>query len=775
MKRLVSILLAVAMAALLISGAAAEPPNADATDFIVIDQFGYRPDSSKTAVIRNPKQGPDSALSFTPGNSYSIVNAETGESVFKGAPTHKFDLDAASGDEIWWFDFSSVTQPGRYYVLDEQRNARSFTFSIADDVYNEVLKHAGRMFFYQRSGFAKAAPYADSRWTDSASHQQDKDCRLYSAPDNAALGRDLHGGWFDAGDYNKYTAWTSDYVENMLSIYRERPEAFGDNWNIPESGNGVPDILDEARWGMDFLLRLQNDNSVNYSTLGIPGYPTNVTDFDGSVLSIVGYAASGNSPPSTDNSPSRYGPPNTIATISAAKAYALGAIVFEEFDAAYAARLRTAALKAYEWADRNPAVYFKNNTGDNNSNGLGAGNQDPDPDGQYNISPRLVAKMQAGFYLNELTGEKKYLTPFEQNDAYKSLPLYAWGHMDMYRFENHTMYLNYLRLADADPAIAANVRAQLSKGIQPNFASKIGTDGYRSYLEQYPWGSNQHKGNTGSTFWYFAELDIDPAKSIEYADAAEDYLRYIHGVNPLNTVYLTNMNDYGASRSMTTIYHNWYSKWNRNGVSDAGPPPGYLPGGANAGFNVDGVFPGNLGVYGNPQSVRDEITELGNKIRAMAGGPPAKMYVDTDHTWPINTWEISEPMGAYQLTYIRLLSKFVQPVDADKDKDKDKEPVEKYDLRIEVLRVGGVDIVKITNVSGDTLSVKGLRIVMSETSQPRRLPAIILRDGVSFTMRGMSDNKSIVLKYAVVPDVQVQRIRLIDSKGVVKADSGANV
>src|SRR5690606_37489353 len=215
-----------------------------------------------------------------------------------------------SGDRAWWFDFSSLTAPGEYYVLDVDNAARSAVFTVADDVYREPLRHAVRTFFYQRAGFAKEAPFADAGWVDGASHVgpgQDTESRLYSAPDDASTERDLSGGWYDAGDYNKYTRWSADYVVSMLLAYEEHPAAFGDDFGIPESGNGVPDILDEARWGMDWLVRMQND--------------------DGSVLSIVGLDHA--SPPSAATGPSRYGSASKTATLATAAAFALGATIYD--------------------------------------------------------------------------------------------------------------------------------------------------------------------------------------------------------------------------------------------------------------------------------------------------------------------------------------------------------------------------------------------------------------------------------------------------------------
>ena len=130
------------------------------------------------------------------------------------------------------------------------------------------------MLFYQRAGQNKDAAHAGAGWTDGASFVgalQDHHCRLYSDKNNAATERDVWGGWYDAGDPNKYTSWTAGYVESLLRAYAENPTIWTDDYNIPESGNGIPDVLDEAKWGLDYLARLQGS--------------------DGSVLSIVGEPA----------------------------------------------------------------------------------------------------------------------------------------------------------------------------------------------------------------------------------------------------------------------------------------------------------------------------------------------------------------------------------------------------------------------------------------------------------------------------------------------------
>ena len=299
----------------------------------MVDQFGYLPGQQKIAVLRDPVTGFDNTEAFEPGATLRVVNTANNAVAFTGSATawNGGATDASSGDRAWLFDFSSVTAAGSYEILDVDRNVRSARFDIGANVYRPVLVQAVRTFFYQRAGHAKATPFAGAGWVDAASHLgplQDANARRYDAAQDASTERDLRGGWYDAGDYKKYTSWTSEYIVGLLHAYTENPGIWTDDFNIPESGNGVPDLLDEVKWGVDHLVRLQND--------------------DGSVLSIVGMAHA--SPPSSATGPSVYGRASTSATLSAAAAYAQAARVFGALNTpafnTYTAGLRTRAQEA---------------------------------------------------------------------------------------------------------------------------------------------------------------------------------------------------------------------------------------------------------------------------------------------------------------------------------------------------------------------------------------------------------------------------------------------
>ncbi len=577
------------------------------SDFIVIDQFGYREQAKKTAVI-----------SRNPGTNFQVINEASGNAVFSGTPIvfNSGETDAASGDKIWHFDFSSVTTPGRYYILDQTNNLRSFPFSIANNVYNDVLKAAVKMLYYQRAGTNKPAQYAGETWADGFNFSQDEYTRLFSAKNDASTEKDLKGGWFDAGDYNKYTKWTADYIETMLFTFEENPEVFSDDYGIPESGNGVPDILDEAKWGIDWLLKMQNA--------------------DGSVLSVQGLGTG--SPPSSVTKPSYYGPASATATFGAVKAFAIASRFFNSRgETDYAEILKTAAIKAWNWGVAHPDSIFHNNSEDQGSKDLAAGDQE-----LSDAWDRVENYINAAFSLYEITGADSLLEIFENNLS--ELPLYAWGNvMQQYRHTQHMLYMRYLNSQHGSASVKSNMKNKLGIAFEKSgdFLGAYQSDGYRAFIYSYQWGSNKVKADYGITFYKWNIVN----PSADYKDIAEDYLHYIHGVNPLNTVYLSNMESYGASKSLTCIYHTWFSE-----KSNISPAPGYLPGGPNENYGLDACCPSSCGSAANNARC--------NLVSIPQNEPPAKMYKDINHDWPINTWEISEPSNGYQLSYIRLLSKF---------------------------------------------------------------------------------------------------------------------
>jgi hypothetical protein len=600
--------------------------------FIVVDQFGYLPGRQKIAVLRDPVTGFDGADAYTPGATIQVVNTANNAVVLSGAAVawNGGATDTSSGDRAWLFDFSAVTAAGTYEILDVDRNIRSARFDIGDGVYRPVLVQAVRTFFYQRAGHAKATPFAAPAWVDGASHLgplQDANARRYDAPQDAATERDLRGGWYDAGDCNKYTNWTAGYVIDLLHAYAENPTVFTDDFNIPESGNGVPDLLDEVKWGVDHLVRMQNA--------------------DGSVLSIVGVACS--SPPSSTTGASLYGTASTSATLSAAAAFAQSARIFGSLGApafdAYAAQLRTRAEDAWAWAVANPGVVFRNNEQSAGTAGLGAGQQETDDAG------RLAKRLLAAVYLFALTGDTPYRDFVDTN--YTTVPMFASFWLSPFNSEQTQALLLYASLPGATPGVATAIRdryVSLWNGADGWGAVTSRRDPYGAFITDYTWGSNAVKALAGGMFVDQETYGLGAQSTADRLNAGADYLHYLHGVNPLGKVYLSNMSAFGAEDSVDQFYHSWFSDgsalWDSVSASTHGPPPGFVVGGPNPSYNWDDRCPGVSSACG------------ATVPSPPAGQPPQKSYLDFNTSWPLNSWSVTENSNGYQTSYIRLLARY---------------------------------------------------------------------------------------------------------------------
>ena len=616
-----------------VSSSFAVPPAVD--NHIKVDQFGYRTTGKKIAVISNPQIGYNLANTFTPGTTYQVKRWSDDAVMFTGTITawNGGATHMQSGDKIWWFDFSSFTTPGSYYVCDVTNNVRSYQFDINDCVYLSTMKQALRTYYYQRCGTAKASPYAQTGWTDTPCHIgsiQDADCRLYSSPTNTATSKNLSGGWHDAGDYNKYVNYTFSPMIDLMLAYSENKTVWGDDYNIPESGNGIPDILDEVKYELDWLLKMQNSN--------------------GSVLSMVGVMSGGGSPPSIDNNQRVYGSASTSAAFTAAALFALGAIQFNSINPTYAGTLQTAAINAWNWAVANPNVTFFN-----------AGLiQSSDQEAFIGTYGRLVRKTAAASFLFARTGNATYRTCFDTTYTKMNLMIFPGAIPIEPETAQQDMMLYYASLALATPSVASAIKNAYSNSLQTDSANVIAyttqIDAYRAFITSadYNWGSNSIKARQGIMFTNMLTYNLDPPNNTNYNNAAQGFINYLHGINPTAFCYLSNMGSYGGENSINEFYHHWFKDgsllWDRVGTSTYGPAPGYLVGGPNKFYDVDSCCIGTCNT--NTLCNLAFVTPPNNQ-------PVQKSYKDWNASWPQNSWTITENSCVYQASYVRLLSRFL--------------------------------------------------------------------------------------------------------------------
>lgn len=600
---------------------AAEGP-AGSSRHILVDQFGYLPTDPKVAVIRSPQLGFDAKDSFVPGSRYEVRRVDDGKIAFEGTLVawDGGSVESSSGDRGWWFDFSKVTSPGRYQVIDVERKEASAAFSIDPHVYRNVLKAAMRTFFYQRSGFAKRAPYAEPCWTDGVSYagpNQDTEAHDVTDRGNRTKVRDLSGGWFDAGDTNKYVTNAVQSVHQLLDAYRANPDAFTDEFNIPESGNGIPDLIDEVRWETDWLKKMQ--------------FP------DGGVALKLGEIVYGPaSPPSSDRNERYYVPSCTSATIAAAGIFAHASYAYKNFAAlaSDAEDLKRRAISAWNNYQAAPFHQIHCDTGV-----VHAGNAD------LNLDEQNAEAAEAAVYLYAATGDVSYQDYLKLH--YREMRPYRDVGWSRYNADQGEALLFYTTLPNADRALKAAIRADKRKDAEAGnqiYRFNPQDDLYRAFLHdaQYHWGSNNPRANYGNTNLDVVRYKIAVEDPEAYRVRALELLHYFHGVNPFGMVYLSNMYSLGATRSANAIYHTWFAhdtKWGDAKESQCGPPPGFVPGGPNVNAAKDGVP---------------------TRLVPPTGQPPQKSYRDWNVSSPESSWAVTEPAIYYEAAYVKLLSAFAK-------------------------------------------------------------------------------------------------------------------
>ncbi len=592
---------------------------AQLSPFIHVDQFGYITSAEKVAVLSNPEVGYNGADVYTSGNTIELRDFNDNTAIFSGPPQlwNNGATHSQSGDAGWWFDFTSVNTPGTFYVYDPTNNASSAPFEINDNPYQAVLQAAVRMLYYNRCNADKSVPFAQSPWVDGQNFMhplQDANCRYIYDPSNAALEKDLSGGWFDAGDYNKYVTFAHTPIHELLGAFTDNPGIFGDDWNWPESGNGLPDLLDEVKWELDWLLKMQNPDGSVIIKMGSQNYNDNTS-----------------SPPSANTDQRFYGPTCTSASVASAGMFAHAAKVYagQPGMQAYTQSLQSAAILSWNyWKSRYDSSTLETDCDDGS---IVAGDADLDEPSQKKYG------LIAATYLFDLTGEVEYEnyinTELSQNEPISN------GFWSPYEVSLSEALLNYATLPNSNTTNSNTIITSASAAVNNDwnaFYAFSDADLYRAESPDwmYHWGSNLPKAGMANLCIVMDKYDVVPSASDQLQQKIAEQTHYFHGVNPLGLVLLSNMYQYGGDRCVNEIYHTWFYDGTDfdNALSSLyGPAPGFVTGGPNQNYTISSITP-------------------------PAGQPIMKSYLDFNDGFPNNSWEISEPAIYYQANYIRMLA-----------------------------------------------------------------------------------------------------------------------
>ena len=331
-----------------------------ASSSIQVDQVGYAPGTTKIAFLGNWLGTAGPLPLDTTG--FEVVEADTGKPVFNGQTRLTVTADPWSGHDVYQADFTDLNRPGRYRLRVPGLGV-SDPFSIAADLYDGPYRAALRLFYHSRNSTPVIAPWAEPGYErpqggvppamDAAFHEAVSASALSagSTTDTGPQARHpLRRGWFDAGDYGQYVPNAAPVWYLVGASLDLAPRRFGDgDLNTPESGNGIPDILDELEWGMDWLLGMQDPA-------------------DGGVWFRVASRRWDDVPPYLISAPRLLAEKTSHATAAFAGAGALHARLIKPYRPARAAQALAAARRAWDFLTSHPdwpaeGERYKNPTG----------------------------------------------------------------------------------------------------------------------------------------------------------------------------------------------------------------------------------------------------------------------------------------------------------------------------------------------------------------------------------------------------------------------------
>ena len=531
--------------------------DAAPTAAIKVDQVGYPVDAPKFAFVVSDK----------PSGEFVVRAAPGGNETFKGklsAPSK----DANSGDLVQAADFSALTRAGRYY-LDIPGVGVSWEFSIAPNVYSRAYYLAMRSFYGQRCGIAVDLGPEFPGYKHEACHLTG----AWHASSGKSGPRASAGGWHDAGDYGRYVVNSGITTGTLLWAY----ELFGakianTKLNIPESGNGTPDILNEIRWNLDWMLSMQDSD-------GGAWHKQTTERFGGFVMpekeTAISYVIG------TGEEPFK----SSCATGDFAAVTAIAARVYKPFDADYAAKCLRAARQAWAWLDKHPNVLFRNPQGV--------------ATGEYGDRDCSDERLWAAAELYRTSGDEAFHKYFLDNYAAFQSNIRATGPQGWPNVAPLALWTYVLGKKGGNAEAVSAIR-EGSLRAADEIVARTAANGYRISMTErdYAWGSNSGAANYGMQLLVANALRPDK----RYYHAALENLHYLLGRNTLSISWVTQV---GAN---------------------AFKNPHHRPSGAD---NLPEPWPGLLS--GGPNRSKQDPA-----MKKMPDLPPAKMYLDEQASYASN-------------------------------------------------------------------------------------------------------------------------------------------
>ncbi|HEX9999277.1 MAG TPA: glycoside hydrolase family 9 protein, partial [Actinoplanes sp.] len=520
----------------LVGGVPPEVYVPDTGPRVRVNQVAYLPNGPKTGTVVTEAT---TALPWQLKNSAGTVVA-SGTSTPRG-------VDASSGQNVQTINFGSYTRKGTGFTLTADGET-SRPFDIGAEAYAKLRTDALKFYYTQRSGIAidEALRPGYSRpagHVDVAPNLGDG--KVPCQPGVCDYTLDVTGGWYDAGDHGKYVVNGGISTWQLLSEFEQSRGARAVSLTIPESGDAVPDLLDEVRWELDFLLKMQVPAGQPFA--GMAHHKIHDAEWTG--LPLL---------PDQDPKARELHPVSTAATLNLAATAAQAARIYRPYDADFAARALAAARTAYAAAVANPAQLAPESDG----TGGGAYNDTKVTDDFYWAAAELFLSTGETEYADAVIASPEHTADVFGAGAFDWASTAAAGRLDLALIPNKL------------PGLAA-VKASVVKGADKYLAvQKAQAYGvpYAPADEKWDWGSNSTILNNLQVLAAGHKL----TGQARYRDAVLTGLDYVLGRNALNQSYVTG---YGEVSSQ-----NQHSRWYAKQLDPAlpHPPAGSLAGGPNS-------------------------------------------------------------------------------------------------------------------------------------------------------------------------------------------------
>ncbi|WP_084260481.1 glycoside hydrolase family 9 protein [Thiothrix lacustris] len=506
---------------------------------IAVNQVGYLPNATKRAILLNADSTEPLELVQTPGDLLM----------------EKLPLETAPPDSdnlhLTWVDFSKVKLPGEYYL--RQGELKSAPFRIGVDIYDNPSWLLQRSYYLQRCGVALQDTLTGLE--HAACHTSDA---LYARRDDINQANEPHpatGGWHDAGDFGKYMATATVTVNRLMSLYLMQPERYQDNaLNIPESGNGKSDLLDEVAFELDWMLKMQRmDGAVYRKLAGTEWVSARKPEDDTAQRYIYGISAP--------------------ETAKFAASMALAARTYRTVSPKDAELYQVAAINAWAWLEKHPNMEIDWRKSDDGGSGkyLSSGT-DTETNLEFDDDDRLAAAIE--LYLT--TGERQYRDYLQAVAPNTPYTLFEWK-------DPSALALWHLLTWDKTPELAtlrASIKAKLLERADALLAT-VEDCPLHMANKRLVWGSNKMLAEEGITLlqaWHYTG-------EARYLDAALDQVDFLFGRNPFALSFVTTV---GA--------HSVQSPLHLFGTAIKRTIPGLLVGGPNV-LAQDNIAPRDQGIF----------------------------------------------------------------------------------------------------------------------------------------------------------------------------------